>query len=68
MQRFNPLGHSYLLSYELQMFVKENLSTGSTCVKLQSRVTSSGTIVVSLTFFSVGGGGGVDGVDGMAEF
>ena len=40
---------------------------GNTCVKLQSRVRSSGAIIVSLIFsffFSIGG----LGVDGMAEF
>ena len=40
-------------------------SAGNTCVKLQSRVTSSGARVVSLIiFFSIGG----LGVYGMAEF
>ena len=39
---------------------------GNTCVKLQSRVTSSGAIVVSLIFFFFFVGG--LGVNRMAEF
>ena len=38
--------------------------TSNTCVKLQFRVTSSGAIVLSLIFFSIGG----LGVDRVAEF
>ena len=39
---------------------------GNTCIKLQSRVTSSGAIVVSLIFFFLSIG--ELGVDEMAEF
>ena len=42
----------------------KNARIGNTYVKLQSRVTSSGTLVVSLIFFLYRG----LGVDGMAEF
>ena len=41
-------------------------AAGNTCVKLQSRVTSSCAVVVSVIFFSLSIEG--LGVDGMAEF